>query len=429
MNIVVDSCSYNCQNVGDLAMLTVAVSRLRELFPFASIRVITNAPECVARHCGTVETIPVRGRRLLLKECLLGPGRRWLPGAVAGPWDRFEGRLRLRRPGLFDASLRMKSALGRGKVADAGAFLSAIDDADLVVVNGAGIITDAFEESALGILATLELASRRGVPTALFGQGLGPIAGAELRRRAAEVLPLATLIGVRESRSAVPLLTSLGVNPARVRVTGDDAIELAFAAHQRRSASNHPRPAKVGINVRVAAYADVGQEMLCALRGAFAEAARTYGAELVPIPIAHHGGHMDVDTLRELLDGQDDGGSSLNTPQLVIDRIGECRIMVTGSYHGAVFAMAQGIPVVALANSPYYLHKMTGLADQFGVGCEVVQLDQPKVATRLRTAIDLTWSDADRVGPPLLRAAAAQIQRSRSAYALLRDSVSTRMAG
>ena len=103
--------------------------------------------------------------------------------------------------------------------------------------------------------------------------------------------------------------------------------------------------------------------------------------------------------------------------------------MVTGSYHGAVFAMAQGIPVVALANSPYYLHKMTGLADQFGVGCEVVQLDQPKVATRLRTAINLTWSDADRVGPPLLRAAAAQIQRSRSAYALLRDSVSTRMAG
>ncbi len=26
MNILVDSCSYNCQNVGDLAMLTVAVT-------------------------------------------------------------------------------------------------------------------------------------------------------------------------------------------------------------------------------------------------------------------------------------------------------------------------------------------------------------------------------------------------------------------
>jgi proline iminopeptidase len=35
-----------------------------------------------------------------------------------------------------------------GSVADAAAFLQAINDADLVVVNGAGIMTDAFRESA-----------------------------------------------------------------------------------------------------------------------------------------------------------------------------------------------------------------------------------------------------------------------------------------
>ena len=68
MDIVVDSCSYNCQNVGDLAMLTVAVSRLRELFPLASIRVITNAPERIARHCGTVETIPKNDEDWLKKS-------------------------------------------------------------------------------------------------------------------------------------------------------------------------------------------------------------------------------------------------------------------------------------------------------------------------------------------------------------------------
>ena len=428
MNIVVDSCSYNCQNVGDLAMLTVAVSRLRELWPQAAIKVITNAPERVARHCGAVATVPVRGRRLLLQERLLGPGRRWLPGAVAGPWDRFEGRLRLQRPGLFDASLRMKAAFRRGQVADAGAFLSAIDDADLVVVNGAGIITDAFQESALGILATLELAVRRGTPTALFGQGLGPISGAELRQRAGEVLPLATVIGVRESQSGVPLLASLGVDPARVKVTGDDAVELAFSAFHRRHPSSPTWGSTIGINVRVASYADVGQGILSELRGTFEEAARAHDARMIPIPIAHHGGRMDIDTLRELLDGQDDGGSALDTPQLVIDRIGECRVMVTGSYHGAVFALAQGIPVVALVNSPYYLHKMTGLADQFGVGCDVVRLDQPDMSARLRRAIDLAWADADRVRPPLLRAAAAQIERSRTAYMLLRDSVSPRPA-
>ena len=51
VNILVDSCSYNCQNVGDLAMLTVAVSRLRELWPRAEIAVITNAPGRIARQC------------------------------------------------------------------------------------------------------------------------------------------------------------------------------------------------------------------------------------------------------------------------------------------------------------------------------------------------------------------------------------------
>ena len=163
--------------------------------------------------------------------------RRWLPGGVAEPWDRFERRLVLRRPRLSGVSLAMKAALGGRSAADAATFLNAIDRADLVVVNGAGIITDAFRDSALGILTTLELAARRSIPTALLGQGLGPIADPVLWQRAAEVLPLVTLIGVRESQASVPLLSSLGVNADNVAVTGDDAVELAFSALGARPAA------------------------------------------------------------------------------------------------------------------------------------------------------------------------------------------------
>jgi polysaccharide pyruvyl transferase WcaK-like protein len=35
----------------------------------------------------------------------------------------------------------------------------------------------------------------------------------------------------------------------------------------------------------------------------------------------------------------------------IIDRISHCRIMITGTFHGAVFALSQGIPVIGLANS------------------------------------------------------------------------------
>ncbi len=92
----------------------------------------------------------------------------------------------------------------------------------------------------------------------MLGQGLGPIHDAELLERAAEVLPRLTLIGVRESRSSVPLLSSLGVPPDRFMVTGDDAIELAYELRRDpRSCRSVHRPA-IGVNVRVAPYAEVG---------------------------------------------------------------------------------------------------------------------------------------------------------------------------
>jgi len=417
MRILVDSCSYNCQNVGDLAMLTVAVSRLRELWPAASIEVITNAPELVARHCGDVKAVPVRGRRLLLEEQLLGPARQLLPRSVRRRVERAQHRLRLEWPRLFARSLLLKQKLNGRRADDVLRFLDAVDGADMVLVNGAGILTDAFEENALGILATLDLAQRRGTPTALFGQGLGPIEGEELRARAAAVLPRVTQICVRESRTSLPLLTSLGVDLSKVVVTGDDALELAF-----RSESRVGSPA-IGINVRVAPYADVEQSLLALLGRTFKEAADTYHARMLPVPIAHHGGRMDVETLQQLLG--DDGGASLDTPRQVIERIGECRLMITGSYHGAVFALAQGIPVVALARSQYYVDKMAGVADQFGLGCEIVRLDEDDIHGRLRAAIDRAWADADRVREPLRTAAADQIQRGRDAYRQLRAMVLT----
>jgi polysaccharide pyruvyl transferase WcaK-like protein len=422
--ILIDSCSYNCQNVGDLAMLTVAVSRLRELWPSASIRVLTNAPDLIARHCGRygdVTTVPVAGRRMLLGESLLGRVTRQLPAPVATRWRDAEDDWRMTAPQVFAASLKVKARVRGSDASDVDLFLSAIREADLVLVNGAGIFTDAFRDNALGILATLDLAIHHQVPTAMFGQGIGPIEGADLRQRAADVLPRVDLIGVRERRSSVPLLTSLGVSQSRIVVTGDDAIEMAYADDVRRRSAARG----IGVNVRIAPYSNVGRDLLTAVRQALDDAARAHGARLIPIPIAHHGGGMDLDTLRELLPGAasaDDGGA-LDTPEGVIDRIGDCRVVVTGSYHGAVFALAQGIPVVALARSQYYVNKMAGVLEEFGGGGELIELNRDEdqtLVSRLRTAIDRAWADADRLRAPLLASARDQIARGRQAYARCR---------
>ena len=424
MNILIDSCSYNCQNAGDLAMLMVAVSRLRELWPAANINVITNAPHLMARHCGAVDTVPVRGRRLLLEDRLLGRIHRQLPHRLTQTWSTLEQELRLRQPGLFKTSIGLKAALFGRDARDVCTFLDAIGQADLVVVNGAGIIADAFRDHALGILTTLELANRRGVPTALFGQGLGPIEDGELRRRASKTLGGASLIGVRESLTGPQLLSSLGVDPKHVVVTGDDAIELAYAEYGRSHGSQGGEA--IGVNVRIAPYAEVRPDLLPLLRSVLQCAGQQHGARLVPIPIAHHGGGMDVSALHDLLEGigESDGGAALQTPRDVIRRVGICRIVVTGSYHGAVFALSQGIPAVALVKSRYYLHKMAGVAHEFGTGCHVVNLDENDLSTRLSEAISRAWAEADGVREPLLQSAADQIRRGKAAYRRLRDLVS-----
>jgi colanic acid/amylovoran biosynthesis protein len=109
--------------------------------------------------------------------------------------------------------------------------------------------------------------------------------------------------------------------------------------------------------------------------------------------------------------------SPTTTPTEVIDHIGNCRVVATMSYHAGLFALAQGIPVIALAKSKYYASKFLGLSKQFGTGCELVYLDDEKLPQRLKFAIIGAWESAPRVRPNLLGAARQQIAAGASAYA------------
>ena len=104
---------------------------------------------------------------------------------------------------------------------------------------------------------------------------------------------------------------------------------------------------------------------------------------------------------------------------LVIERVGECRVVVTGSYHGAVFALAQGIPVVALVKSPYYVNKMAGLARP------VRNRVRARASRRGQCVGTYSRRDRSRVGRGRTRArtvaagGSRQIERGRRAYARL----------
>jgi len=68
--------------MGDVAMLQIAVSRLGELLPGASILVFTESPAALARHCPGVEAVPHAGRLMWsAHDGVLAPLRRQGPQA------------------------------------------------------------------------------------------------------------------------------------------------------------------------------------------------------------------------------------------------------------------------------------------------------------------------------------------------------------
>ena len=96
-----------------------------------------------------------------------------------------------------------------------------------------------------------------------------------------------------------------------------------------------------------------------------------------------------------------------------------CRAVVAGSYHAAVFSLALGIPAVCLTRSAYYDAKFSGLVSLFPGACQMIGLGGPGWAAGLREAIGRAWRlpPADRGAA---RAVAARLQGAgRDAYARL----------
>jgi len=380
--VLVEPSDLVLRNAGDLAMLEVALARLVALFPNAPILVLSDTPDLLPRYLQNVVPLATSGRRA------------WLRGD-----------------------------LQRG---EARAFRNVVAAARLVTVAGMGGITDVFRDYALGVLGTLDLAIRHGVPTAMLSQGLGPLLDLELRTRAAEVLSRVDLIALREARAGMPLLRALGVPSERICTTGDDAIELALGKED--AALGHG----LGVNLRASDYSGVDDNIVASVGLGVQRAGARLSAPLVAVPISGVPGEEDVATIRRVVRGYApvlDGGVRFAGPRDVVAQIRHCRVVVTGSYHAGVFALASGVPVVALARSAYYVDKFLGLADQFGRGCELLLLDSANVSDEIEAAVYRAWAMAAELRSDLLAAAKRQLNEGRAAYQRLRSVVSRRRRG
>jgi len=424
MRILVEPSDYKLINAGDMGMLHVAATRLGTLFPNATIQILSDTPDLLPEYCPNVKPLDTKGRRAWFTAGFLGGGlAAHLPTQAKTKIWELERFLRRRWPSLAEFILKAKLKRARNDDKSLRDFLEAVSNADLVIATGMGGITDAFPAYAYQLLDILRLAVQRGALTAMVGQGIGPIQDPKLRAQAKSVLRRIDFISLREKRAGGPLLHSLGVSSGRVLTTGDDAIEMAY---ERRSKILN---SGLGINLRVAGYSRVDRGVVERVRAILQNVARKLQAPMVPVPISSHPEESDAVTIQQLMDGYDeisDCGKDLKTQFEVIKQIRRCRVVVAGSYHAAVFALAQGIPAIGLANSHYYEDKFLGLADQFGTGCQVIFLQENELSKKLSAAIETAWQSAEQGRTQLLAAAAKQVQLSHDAYQRIYELVNSR---
>lgn len=376
MRILVLPGTFDGANLGDVAMLEVALRRLRELWPGASFHLITRSPEFCTSLGADVHPISAEA------------WKHWA-AASSGSWKR-----------LLPA-----------RAAAARRFAVIFEQAELVVLTGSGALTDAFEPTALRLLSTLDSACERGIPTAVLGQGIGPIRSRLLLDAVRTVFPRLGAVFVREPSSAA-LLLELGVSAEHIRCTGDDAIELVTAVE------NSAWQRGLGVNLRVSDYGGLRRSFAAAAAEVLMEKAGTLGASIIPVPIANGDSDSDLGALAELFPAAIESGMPW-TAQAVIERAARCRVVVAASYHAAVFALALGTPVVTIAQSTYYAAKFSGLARQFGPGCNVLFGTESEMLDSLAGAIDEAWLAAPELKSALREAARQQVLTGREAYTAL----------
>jgi polysaccharide pyruvyl transferase WcaK-like protein len=405
MQILIESSDYKHENHGDSAMLQVAVTRFQELCPTATIYVTTLNAERLHELCPKVHPLNAAHGT---KWDLLPRIHLFRNKDLSRRWWILEKQLRRKFPLTTQRWLNWRWQKDSAPP-EIGPFLQVVEQTDLFVAQGGGYVSDWFVKTSTGILDTLEEGLIRGKPAVMVGAGIDLVTNWVLATKAKAIFHKLAFIGVREAIRSPNILRSMGAQ--NITVTGDDAFELAYEARSPNIGHG------IGVNVRDTTYANVPQTVFANMANVLHDLSQEFNAPLLPIPINMS---RDLQAIEKALRTHvNNSPNSLRTPRDVMNLVSKCRVVITGSYHAAVFALAQGIPTVALANTPYYFHKFEGLAhlfDAFGTGCVVLPLDNPRFAEHLKEAVRTAWNSAELVRPLLLEKTHQYIDTGRSFY-------------
>jgi polysaccharide pyruvyl transferase WcaK-like protein len=385
MKVIVDNGAYSLRNMGDVAMLQVCLARIRQVHPGAEIRVLIADPEHLDRYCPGALALNVAARDAFFES------HRVTASPIYERWRRLKTRLRI--------------------PPKARVFSCAFESADAVVVAGGGFLNDINVVQTRSVLRMLAEAGRRGYITALFGQGLGPLENPEFRGLLGDACSNGTHIGLRESRRGPLIIKQAGLDLNCCTITGDDAIELASAVRRRQLGSS------LGLSLRSVGYSALQDHDRMAISNALQYLRNELAVDIVPVPISFNPWEDDPQVISSVAGPEFRSTAAfLDRPMDLIAQVARCRVMLTATYHGGVFALSQGIPCICLYRSNYYRYKMEGLAGQFPHGCEVLDLAAAGVESAIIDTVQQLWDAADELRLPIIASADKQVQAGKNFY-------------
>ncbi len=261
--------------------------------------------------------------------------------------------------------------------------------ADVMVLGGGGLFQDHSGFDPDDILTTRHgtigyyagfalLAGMTSTPLIIYGVGVGPLSSADGRRYTRLAFARASAATVRDDTS-LALLSDIGVDTSRVRVTADPVWTL--------------EPASVGIADQILHLERIHQTGLCTI----AVAVRPWGAgewaaelaaaldrlvclrdaDILFVPFQQSPNRHENDALAALEVARRmeriDRSSILRgdyTPAERMAIIGSCDLTIGMRLHSVVFAANVGVPVMALS----YDRKVEVAMQQLGLGSQVVDL-------------------------------------------------------
>ncbi|NUB91491.1 polysaccharide pyruvyl transferase CsaB [Haloterrigena sp. SYSU A121-1] len=235
--------------------------------------------------------------------------------------------------------------------------ISAIRQADVVLIGGGGLLQDAHSHiSIVRYLQTALIAEWVGTPTVYYAIGVGPINGRLNKHLVKRICSLANEVVVRDKESK-HRLKELSVN-ADIRVTADPVFGLQPADDDRiqeilRNENISPEYSRIGISVRDFRLNEQKIEHIAR----FLDDIVDNETEVVFMPFGYEGETTDLDVSYKVRDrmNKKDRATIIEgrySPEEMLGLVGQTDFFVGMRLHSVIMAAVQEVPVLGISYLP-----------------------------------------------------------------------------